>query len=49
MKQTFPTPHPDNIMADDINNPTPRNNAWKYEAKNLGSEELCTMRTLNLA
>ena len=49
MNQTLPTTHPDNIMANDISDPTPRNNAWKYEAKNLGCEELCTMRTLNLA
>ena len=33
MNQTLPTPHPDDIMANDINNPTRRNNAWKYEAK----------------
>ena len=33
INQTLPTPHPDNIMANGINNPTPRNNAWKYEAK----------------
>ena len=45
MNQTFPTPHPDNIMAYGINNPTPRNNAWKYE----GYTMLCTIRALNLA
>ena len=33
VKQTLPTPHPDNIMTNDINNPTPRDNAWKYEPK----------------
>ena len=33
MNQTLSTPHPDNIMTNDINNSTPRNNAWKYEAK----------------
>ena len=33
MNQTLATPHPDNIMANDTNNPTPRNITWKYEAK----------------
>ena len=35
MNQTLiqTTPHPDNIMANDSNNSTPRSNTWKYEAK----------------
>ena len=33
MNQILLTTHPDNIMTKDINNPTPKNNAWKYEAK----------------
>ena len=33
MNQILLTPHPDNIMTKDTNNPTPKNNAWKYEVK----------------
>ena len=33
MNQTLATPRPDNIMPNDTNNLTPRNNTWKYEAK----------------
>ena len=33
MNQTLATTCPDNIMTNDTNNPTPRNNVWKYEAK----------------
>ena len=48
MNQTLPTPHPDNIIANDINNPTLRNNAWKYEAKIsvLKSYVACELSTL---
>ena len=48
MNQTHATPRPDNIMTSDTNNPSPRNKVWKYVAK-LGSEELCTVRTLHFA
>ena len=49
MNQTLSTPHPDNIMTNDINNPTPRNNAWKYEAKisALKSYVQCELSTLH--
>ena len=49
MNQTLSTPHPDNIMTNDINNPTPRNNAWKYEAKIsvLKSYVPCKLSTLH--
>ena len=33
MNQTLATPLPDNIMTSNTNNPTFRNNVWKYEAK----------------
>ena len=33
MNQILSIPHPDNIMTNDINKPTTRNNTWKYEAK----------------
>ena len=33
MNQSLATSCPDNIMTNDTNNPTPRNNVWKYEAK----------------
>ena len=33
VNQTLATPHPDNIMANDTNNPSPRNNTWKCEVK----------------
>ena len=33
MNQTLATPCLENIMTNDTNNPTPRNNVWKYEAK----------------
>ena len=49
MNQTLSTPHPDNIMTNDINNPTPRNNAWKYEAKTsaLKSYVQCELSALH--
>ena len=49
MNQTLPTPHPDNIIANNINNPTPRNNAWKYETKIsvLKSYVSCKLSTLH--
>ena len=49
MNQTLPTPHPDNIIANDTNNPTPRNNAWKYEAKILVLKSYvpCKLSTLH--
>ena len=33
MNQTLATTCPDNILANDTNNPTPRNNFLKYEVK----------------
>ena len=33
MNQILATPSPDSIMTNDSNNPTPRNNVWKYETK----------------
>ena len=49
MNQTLSTPHSDNIMTNDINNPIPRNNAWKYEAKisALKSYVQCELSTLH--
>ena len=49
MNQTLSTPHPDNIMTNDINNPTPRNNGWKYEAiiSALKSYVQCELSTLH--
>ena len=48
MNQTLATPRPDNIMANGTNNPTPRNNVWKYEAKisALKSYVQCELSTL---
>ena len=49
MNQTLSTPHLDNIMTNGINNPTPRNNAWKCEAKTsaLKSYIPCKLSTLH--
>ena len=49
MNQTLPAPHPHNIMANNIHNPTPRNNAWKYEAKILALKSYvqCELSTLH--
>ena len=49
MNQTLPTPHPHNIMANNIHNPTLRNNAWKYEAKILALKSCvqCKLSTLH--
>ena len=49
MNQTLSTPHPDNVMTNDTNNPTPRNNAWKNEAKisALQSYVQCELSTLH--
>ena len=49
MNQTLATPCPDNIMANGTNNPTPRNNVWKYEAKisALNSYVQCELSTLH--
>ena len=49
MNQTFATPHPDNILTNEINIPTPRNNVWKYEAKisALKSYVQCELSTLH--
>ena len=49
MNQTLATPYPDNILTNDINNPTPKNNAWKYEAKisALKSYVQCQLSTLH--
>ena len=33
MNQTLVTPHPDNIMANDINHPKPRNNVLNIRQK----------------
>ena len=49
MNQILLTTHPDNIMTKDINNPTPKNNAWKYEAKisAMKSYVQCELSTLH--
>ena len=49
MNQTPANPHPDNIMANGTNNPTPRNNTWKYEAKILALKSYvqCELSTLH--
>ena len=49
MNQTLATPHPDNISTNNINNSTPRNNVWKYEAKisALKSYVQCELSTLH--
>ena len=49
MNKTLSTPHPDNIMTNDIDNPTTRNNAWKYEAKILALKRYvqCELSTLH--
>ena len=49
INQTFANPRPDNIMTNDTNNLTPRNNVWKYEAKPsaLKSNVQCELFTLH--
>ena len=49
MNQILATPCPDNVMTNDTNNPAPRNNVWKYEAKlsALKNYVQCELSTLH--